>query len=123
MLKTDTCRYFTGLANKRCERGIEYVTIKQPSGIDYPPMDQDAYPCSERMRYGLDLKCELASFPTEAEEKADDERIMAEIKEWSEKIKAGICPHCNQKSEWRQIGRCVYCSACNNRIYQGTLKK
>lgn len=27
----------------------------------------------------------------------------------------------HQDHEWRQIGRCVYCQPCNERLYQGTL--
>jgi hypothetical protein len=122
MLKTDTCRYFTGTANKVCERGIEYEAIKTPSGIEYPPMYQWAYPCSERMRHGLPLACEMSSFPTPEEEKADRERLEAKFKEWAEKIEKDICPHCDQHITKQQIGRCVY-GSCGHRLYQGRLKK
>jgi len=129
VLDPTTCRYFTGTANKVCEKGIPYESVAQLSGNEHvAPMYKFAYPC---LPHGLPLSgevqaslcCAQASYPTKEEEEEDRARVMDIIKADFEKIANNICPNHNIVITKVQIKRCVYAEPCGCRLYQGKLKK
>ena len=48
--------------------------------------------------------------------------MSQETKDWFKRtFEDRICPSCEKKYEGKQVGRCVYCEHCGNRLYQGTV--
>lgn len=130
MIKTTTCRSFTGRAHSPCKAGVDYKTVEIESGIESPPMYRTVIPClptwvpvSDEVLTKLRNGCPLADFPTQEEEDADSLRLEIAMKDRFEKMANNICPECDQPMTKVQSGRCVYAVPCGHRLYQGKLSK
>ena len=125
MLKTDTCRYFNGLINERCDCNVLYEEVRVESGISEPPMSRYIYPCVPPRTGASDAaiaeraeKCPQCSYPTLEEEDADRKRVEERLLERITKIANGICPNHDRPIEKVRVGRCVYAHPCGCRLYQ-----
>lgn len=110
----DKCLHFNGVTSGGvCKAGVEYKDVKDKSTRPF------SYPCIGRLNEA-GVTCDRAEFPTEeqvAEMVAESDRM---VEEFLARHAAGICPHCDTLIESeRQIGRCVYASPCNCRLWQG----
>lgn len=112
------CRHFNGTMHDACDAGINYqgLTGSEPGwGLKLPcfltPLVVPKEPVER-------VTCEKMSFPTAAEAKAEAEESLSHLRATMEKIRSGICPHCDKAITLRQVGSCVY-GSCGHRLYQG----
>jgi hypothetical protein len=106
------CRYFTGIQNDKCEKGIAYLSVRDSSVSPY------RWPCIKKE--GCLTSCPSADFPTQEEAEAYQREADDHIKKYLADIKAKRCPICGDTGAPSQVGSCVY-GACGHRWYQGTL--
>ena len=110
------CKHFNGIQHDACRVGIKYKDVEVP---DSRPRQ---LPCFKDQ--GCTERCVQAVFRTPEEVAEKEEESKQALKKFLDNLKNDICPHCHTPiQEKRQVGRCVYASPCNCRLYQGTLKK
>ena len=108
--RTKKCRHFTGLKNKICQAGIDY----EQAGIVWDA--EKSIPCTDGSH-----DCSLVSYYTPEEAKQRFDELNSSLKQWGDDIKNNICPTHKIPITKRQIGRCVYATPCNCRLYEGML--
>lgn len=116
------CRHYSGLMNDTCKAGIRYDDVKDKRdrgvacGLARFPCFKDSN-CAEC--------CTTASFLSEEEIRAEEERSNQAIAAFLKELNEGkTCPHCHRTIEKRyQVGRCVYAKPCGCRQYQGVVSK
>ena len=104
------CTHFNGVMNDECEAGVNYHALLG-----------DGFGCFAHMPCLSDpeaVKCDRASFPSEAEARAEVEAHEVKIQEFVRQLNESICPECKVKVKQRQVGSCVY-GTCGHRLYQG----
>ncbi len=106
------CIHFTGLMQDTCKAGIRYRSVM---GSDLP----HSLPCLKEYN-PAGMTCDRAEFMTDQQAQQYEVKVKAQVEDWIGKLKANICPHCNQPIQHkRQAGRCVYAEPCGHRLYQG----
>ena len=108
-----TCRYFNGIMNEICDKGINYRQLV--GGEDFGLAMR--LPCfKEEDSTGY---CDLREFPSEKEGEEYEQKVNQAIKDFLEVLAGNICPMCDQPvKEKIQVGRCVYGKPCGHRLYQ-----
>lgn len=116
------CKNYHGLfgpgmkTNTTCDAGVNF------SDVASNEKGPKSHPCYDRT-----LKtCKLVNYPTPEEDAAHEAFIKERLIEWGKlhNHETDICIHCRKKvNKLVQVGRCVYASPCNCRLWQGKIPK
>ena len=108
--EVDTCRHLIHAMHKRCKKGVD---CKRFNWRDMPCFYSNTIQVCESRE------------PFTPEEKKQVEAETIAINDMFTSLQArrsDICPHCKGKiKSMSQVGRCVYASPCQCRLWQGKL--
>lgn len=93
-----SCKYFTGVQNKECEKGVLYAQFQRQA-------DGQRLPC---LASGKDLPCEHRQYPTKEEIEAE-EKMFDEIIKESKAARAAVLKHSGGK---RGVAGSIPCTKC-----------
>lgn len=120
-----SCRHYNGLfdASNPWDEGSMHTGRKRRAGVEYrtfglKPMSND-WPCTNpKMANG----CPAHESYTQEEIDQRNKEIADILNSITafDRRETENCPHCGQHvTSLRQVGRCVYASPCNCRVWQG----
>jgi hypothetical protein len=110
------CKFFTGIQNEACEKGINYRKLV---GGDYRGWARKI-PCTDGFDSDEKADCASREFPTKTEAEEHEIVVEAHIAKVLKALINGECPICHKSTKQRQVGNCVY-GTCGHRLYQGTV--
>lgn len=113
--RDESCRHFNGLIHDACKVGISYMSIYQTVN------GKREWPC-----LGKCGGCDKFENWTEQELQEQEAEIAAFLNNLTsfEQRRSEDCPHCGKHVDsLQQVGRCVYASPCNCRVWQGKVPK
>ncbi len=116
------CVHFTGTQHDTCKAGVNYVALAGGQILATLPCLRGGFWAEKAAQHGGFRVCTSERRPTPEEVEAEASAAESSLREFSEHIKAGRCPHCKRPVRMRQVGHCVY-GDCGHRLYQGKLPK
>lgn len=111
--RDETCRHFNGLIHDQCEVGVTYMKVFQDV------RGRRQWPC---LCPKISQSCAKFENWTDEELAQHEAELAAFLNNLTafEQRKSEACPQCGKHVDnLRQIGRCVYASPCNCRVWQG----